>query len=205
MSKRLLILIMLLVPFAARAEGVLVLGDSISAAYGLKEAQGWVRLLGQRLETQCSGLSVNNASVSGETSDGGLTRLPRLLEQYHPEVVVIELGGNDGLRGLPPSRLAGNLTRIIELSREAGARPVLLGMQIPPNYGEAYTQLFERAFKQTAQRNQVPFAPFLLDGVVEASQLQRDGIHPTAEAQPALLENAWPAILQALPERCAAS
>jgi acyl-CoA thioesterase-1 len=202
MSKHLLVLVMLLVPLIARAEGVLVLGDSISAAYGLAETEGWVRMLGQRLETQCSGLPVNNASVSGETSDGGVARLPRLLERYHPEVVVIELGGNDGLRGLPPGRLADNLERLIELSRQAGARPVLLGMRIPPNYGQAYTRLFEQAFQSTARDQRVPFMPFLLEGVVEAGQLQGDGIHPTAEAQATLLENAWPVIKSALPGRC---
>lgn len=202
MSKHLLVLVMLLVPLIARAEGVLVLGDSISAAYGLAETEGWVRMLGQRLETQCSGLPVNNASVSGETSDGGVARLPRLLERYHPEVVVIELGGNDGLRGLPPGRLADNLEHLIELSRQAGAKPVLLGMRIPPNYGQAYTRLFEQAFQSTARDQRVPFMPFLLEGVVEAGQLQDDGIHPTAEAQATLLENAWPVIKPALPARC---
>ncbi|WP_101675651.1 arylesterase [Alloalcanivorax mobilis] len=205
MSKRLLILVLLLVPFTARADGVLVLGDSISAAYGLEEAEGWVSLLRQRFESQCSGLPVNNASVSGETSDGGLTRLPRLLERHQPELVVIELGGNDGLRGLPPKRLAGNLSRMIELSREAGARVVLLGMRIPPNYGPAYTQLFEQAFTHTAREQDVPLVPFLLDGVVEAGQLQGDGIHPTAAAQPRLLENTWPVLKKALPDHCKGS
>lgn len=201
MSKHLLVLVMLLVPLIARADGVLVLGDSISAAYGLAETEGWVRMLGQRLETQCSGLPVHNASVSGETSDGGVARLPRLLERHRPEVVVIELGGNDGLRGLPPGRLADNLNHLIELSRQAGAKPVLLGMRIPPNYGQAYTRLFEQAFQNAARAQRVPFVPFLLEGVVEAGQLQGDGIHPTAEAQATLLENAWPAIKSVLP-RC---
>ncbi len=202
MWERLLILVLLVTPFSARAEGVLVLGDSISAAYGIEEAQGWVQLLRQRLDTQCSGLPVNNASVSGDTSDGGLVRLPDLLARHRPDTVVIELGGNDGLRGLPPQRLKDNLTRMIHLSEEAGAEPVLLGMRIPPNYGQAYTRLFEQAFQQVARQTEVPFVPFLLDGVVEAGQLQSDGIHPTAEAQPGLLANAWPAIKPALPDRC---
>ena len=174
MWERLIVLVLLVTPFCARAEGVLVLGDSISAAYGIEETQGWVHLLRQRLETQCSGLPVNNASVSGDTSDGGL----------------------------PPQRLGDNLTRMIELSEAAGAEPVLLGMRIPPNYGQAYTRLFEQAFKKVAGETGVPFVPFLLDGVVEAGQMQRDGIHPTAEAQPGLLKNAWPAIKPALPDHC---
>ncbi|UWN47913.1 Esterase TesA [Alcanivorax sp. ALC70] len=130
----------------------------------------------------------------------GRVRLPALLERHQPDTVVIELGGNDGLRGLPPRRLAGNLETMIRLSREAGAEPVLLGMRIPPNYGRAYTRLFEQAFKDVATDTGVPFLPFLLDGVVEAGQLQGDGIHPTAEAQPRLLDNAWPVIETALPD-----
>ncbi|QJX01666.1 arylesterase [Alcanivorax sp. IO_7] len=200
MLGRLLIVFCLIVPAAVRAEGVLVLGDSISAAYGIDETEGWVQLLRQRLDTQCSALPVVNASVSGDTSDGGRVRLPALLERHQPDTVVIELGGNDGLRGLPPRRLAGNLETMIRLSREAGAEPVLLGMRIPPNYGRAYTRLFEQAFKDVAADTGVPFLPFLLDGVVEAGQLQGDGIHPTAEAQPRLLDNAWPVIETALPD-----
>lgn len=200
MLGRLLIVFCLIVPAAVRAEGVLVLGDSISAAYGIDETEGWVQLLRQRLDTQCSALPVVNASVSGDTSDGGRVRLPGLLERHQPDTVVIELGGNDGLRGLPPRRLAGNLETMIRLSREAGAEPVLLGMRIPPNYGRAYTRLFEQAFKDVAADTGVPFLPFLLDGVVEAGQLQGDGIHPTAEAQPRLLDNAWPVIETALPD-----
>ncbi|MBL7249831.1 arylesterase [Alloalcanivorax sp. C16-2] len=200
MLGRLLIVICLIVPAIVRAEGVLVLGDSISAAYGIDETQGWVQLLRQRLDKQCSGLPVVNASVSGDTSDGGRVRLPKLLERHQPDTVVIELGGNDGLRGLPPRRLADNLATMIRLSREAGAEAVLLGMRIPPNYGQGYTRLFEGAFQDVAEETGVPFLPFLLDGVVEAGQLQGDGIHPTAEAQPRLLDNAWPVIETALPD-----
>ena len=203
MLGRLLLVICLIVPAIVRAEGVLVLGDSISAAYGIDETQGWVQLLRQRLDKQCSGLPVVNASVSGDTSDGGRVRLPKLLERHRPDTLIIELGGNDGLRGLPPSRLANNLTTMIRLGREAGAEVVLLGMRIPPNYGPAYTRLFEGAFQDVAEDTGVPFLPFLLDGVVEADQLQSDGIHPTAEAQPRLLDNAWPVIETALPDACA--
>ncbi|MFP1684203.1 arylesterase [Alloalcanivorax sp. C16-1] len=199
---RLLIVLCLIVPAAVRAEGVLVLGDSISAAYGIDESEGWVQLLRQRLETQCSGLPVVNASVSGDTSDGGRVRLPALLERHRPDTVVIELGGNDGLRGLPPQRLADNLGTMIRLSREAGAEPVLLGMRIPPNYGRAYTERFEQAFRDAADQGEVPLLPFLLDGVVEAGQLQDDGIHPTVAAQPTLFDNAWPVIEPALPASC---
>lgn len=202
MGKRLLIVIVLLLPLAAQAQGVLVLGDSISAAYGIDAAKGWVQLLRQRLQQQCPGLVVKNASVSGETSDGGLVRLPNLLKQHKPDTVVIELGGNDGLRGLPPARLEDNLGKMIALSRRAGARPVLLGMRIPPNYGQAYTRRFAATFKNVADATKVPFDVFLLDGVVQAGQLQKDGIHPNVAAQPTLLDNAWPAIKQALPRHC---
>lgn len=196
-----LLALSLLAP-VARAQGVLVLGDSISAGYGIDPAHGWVELLRQRLEKHCPGLPVKNASVSGETSDGGLLRLPGLLEQHKPDTVVIELGGNDGLRGLPPSRLAHNLTAMIQVSRRAGAKPVLLGMRIPPNYGQAYTERFAGVFRQVAKDTGVAFDTFLLDGVVQAKQLQSDGIHPTEAAQPRLLDNAWPSIRRALPARC---
>ena len=179
-----------------------MLGDSISAAYGMDLEQGWVALLQEHLNKNQTGWVVINASISGDTTGGGLQRLPDLLQRHSPDVVVIELGGNDGLRGLPPQRLGDNLTRMIELSEAAGAEPVLLGMRIPPNYGQAYTRLFEQAFKKVAGETGVPFVPFLLDGVVEAGQMQRDGIHPTAEAHPGLLKNAWPAIKPALPDHC---
>ncbi|WP_421706071.1 arylesterase [Alloalcanivorax xenomutans] len=202
MSRCLLVILLFLAPLLGRAQGIVVLGDSISAGYGLQETEGWVHLLGQRLVSQCSAMPVINASVSGETSDGGVSRLPALLERHQPDVLVLELGGNDGLRGLPPSRLAGNLEKMVSLGQQAGARVVLLGMRIPPNYGRAYTERFEAVFKQVAENNALPWVPFFLDGVVEAGQIQGDGIHPTAEAQPTLLDNAWPVLREVLPKDC---
>lgn len=176
---------------------ILVVGDSISAAYGIDKTAGWVSLLEQKLDHECASLDVYNASVSGETSAGGAARLPALLATHQPSIVVIELGGNDGLRGMPPVQMKQNLERMIALSREAGAEPLLFGMRIPPNYGEAYTQMFERVFTQVAQEQDVPLLPFFLDGVGgEVSLMQEDGIHPVASAQPRLLENAW-TLLQA--------
>ena len=183
----------------AGAVGVLILGDSISAAYGIDKAQGWVALMEQRLVPRCPGVEVHNVSVSGETTAGGLRRLPALLQQWRPQVVVIELGGNDGLRGLPPDHMADNLARMAQLSRAAGARPVLLGMKIPPNYGPVYQQRFERAFAQVAADEKLPFVDFFLAGVGgEPDFIQADGIHPNAAAQSRLLQNVWSPMVKAL-------
>jgi len=180
---------------------ILVVGDSISAAYGIDKTAGWVSLLEQKLDHECAGMAVYNASVSGETSAGGAARLPALLATHQPAIVVIELGGNDGLRGMPPAQMKRNLERMITLSRDAGAEPLLFGMHIPPNYGEAYTQMFDRVFTQVAQEQAVPLLPFFLDGVGgDATLMQEDGIHPVASAQPRLLDNAW-ALLQAPVQR----
>ena len=174
-----------------QAERLLVLGDSISAAYGIDKDEGWVRLLERHLDEQCPAVDVYNASTTGETSAGGQARLPGLLERYEPTLVVIELGGNDGLRGLPPERMKQNLERMISMVREAGVQPVLFGMRIPPNYGEVYSRLFEDAFATVAERTEVPFLPFFLEGVAgKEDMMQEDGIHPSARAQPRLLENA---------------
>ena len=184
---------------AARAGGILVLGDSISAAFGIDPAQGWVALMAGRVAAKCPSVEVHNASVSGETTAGGLHRLPALLQQWQPRVVVIELGGNDGLRGLPPQRMEDNLARMAELARTAGARPILLGMKIPPNYGPVYQRRFERAFAQVAADEKLPFVEFFLDGVGGDSNLiQADGIHPNAAAQPRLLKNVWTPLARAL-------
>ena len=181
---------------------VVIVGDSISAAYGIDKQQGWVALLQDRLDAQCPALQVNNASVSGETTAGGLTRLPALLEA-EPAVVVIELGGNDGLRGLSPQAMEQNLLRMVSLSREAGARVLLLGMLLPANYGEQYINMFRGAFERVASQTDTAFVPFFLEAVAEQPGLmQADGIHPTAEAQPQLLDNAWPALWPLLKEHC---
>lgn len=187
-------------PAQAGEPVILVLGDSISAAYGMELKQGWVHLLQQRLQQQGYPQRVVNASISGETTAGGLARLPALLQQHAPAVVVIELGGNDGLRGLAMQQTRNNLARMIELVREQDARVVLLGMRLPPNYGPAYTDAFERMYAELATEYDLTEPPFLLEGVALRPELmQADGIHPTAPAQPRLLDNAWPALRQQLP------
>ncbi|MBS8241393.1 arylesterase [Marinobacter lipolyticus] len=173
---------------------LLIVGDSLSAAYGVQTDEAWVALLRARLDSE--GLEqweVVNASISGETTDGGLRRLPRLLKQNNPDVVVIELGGNDGLRGFPPQVIENNLARMIEQVREAGAQPLLVGMQIPPNYGERYTQAFAGIFPKLARQYDTALVEFFLAGIYDQDgMMQDDGIHPTAEAQSQLLANIWP-------------
>ena len=180
-------------PTPAAAPKILVLGDSISAGYGLAANEGWVSLLQNRLKTQGYGYRVVNASVSGETTTGGLARLPRALSLHQPVIVVIELGGNDGLRGLPLDTSRANLQKMIDLSRSAGAAVLLLGMKIPPNYGPRYASEFERLYADLARRNKLAFEPFFLDKIALADgMMQEDGIHPTAKAQPIMLETLWP-------------
>ena len=187
---------------SVQAGGLLVLGDSISAAYGIEKSAGWVALLEKELEQRCRDFPVINASVSGETTAGGNSRLEALLDTHSPDIVIIELGGNDGLRGLPPVAMANNLTQMIEKSRAANATPVLLGMRIPPNYGQQYTRLFEQQFRQVSDDKQVPLFPFFLEGVVEQGWLQKDGIHPTEEAQPLLKRHAISVLEPVLPAQC---
>ncbi|HSH28731.1 MAG TPA: arylesterase [Thiohalobacter sp.] len=189
-------------PARAEAPRILVLGDSISAAYGMELEQGWVHLLQQRLHLEGYPHRVVNASVSGETTAGGLARLPDLLQTHAPDVVILELGGNDGLRGLAMRETRANLARMISLSRQEDARVVLLGMKLPPNYGAVYTGAFERIFVELGARPGVTGVPFLLDGVaLEPGLMQADGIHPTSRAQPQLLDNVWPALLHQLERR----
>ncbi|MEX2961488.1 arylesterase [Microbulbifer sp. TYP-18] len=196
---RLGLYLLLLVPSAGtRADAgdtLLVLGDSISAAYGFDETEGWVQLLRERLAEEDKPVMVVNASVSGETSAGGLARLPRLLEEHRPRWLILELGGNDGLRGYPPRSLQQNLQRMVQLAQEGGARVLLLGMRMPPNYGRAYTEAFAAVYPKVAAAEQVPLVPFFLQPVaLQEGAMQADGIHPTAGAQPALLEHVWPCI-----------
>ena len=177
----------------AAAGTLLVLGDSISAAFGLDTRQGWVSLLEQRLAAEGFDYQVVNASVSGDTSAGGLARLPTLLAEHRPQLVIVELGGNDGLRGQPPAQLQQNLAAIVHSARESGARVLLLGMQLPPNYGARYNALFSQVYADVAGAAQVPLLGFFLDGVGGVPALmQGDGIHPNAAAQPRLLDNLWP-------------
>ncbi len=173
----------------------MVYGDSISAAYGIDREQGWVHLLANRLQRQRLDYSVVNASVSGETTGGGLTRLQKSLQIHQPDIVILELGGNDGLRGYPVDRIRKNLASMIEGILDSGADLLLVGMVLPPNYGHRYTRAFEALFHDLAQQFNIPLHPFLLEGTsTSASLLQRDGIHPTAEAQARLLDELWPQI-----------
>ena len=181
---------------------ILVLGDSLSAGYGLKPAQGWVALLEQRLRDQGYGYRVVNASVSGETTGGGLQRLPRALELHQPAVVVVELGANDGLRGLSVPLTTDNLTKIVAESKKTGAQVLLVGMLLPPNYGPRYTKDFTTMYRNIATSAKVPLVPFLLQSVALKPELmQADGLHPTAPAQPALLDTVWPQLKPLLKAR----
>jgi len=178
---------------------VLVLGDSLSAGYNIEVAQGWVQLLQQRLNEQGYGHSVVNASMSGETTGGGLNRLPRALQLHSPQVVIVELGGNDGMRALPLSVIRSNLEKIVDLSIEAGAQVVLVGIRIPPNYGQEYGDGFYRIYAELAQSRGLFLVPFALEDIaLSEGMMQSDGIHPTASAQTRLLDNIWPALKMAL-------
>jgi acyl-CoA thioesterase-1 len=180
---------------AALAGTVLVVGDSISAAFGLDTGQGWVALLEKRLAEQGYEHRVVNASISGDTSAGAAARLPALLAEHRPSLVIIELGGNDGLRGQPPEQLQQNLAAMIDGSRASGAEVLLLGMRLPPNYGVRYTTAFAQVFTRLAEEKQVSLVPFFLEGVGGVSgMMQRDDLHPAADAQPILLENLWPTL-----------
>ncbi|APZ43177.1 arylesterase [Acidihalobacter ferrooxydans] len=183
----------------ATTKTILVLGDSLSAARGIDRADGWVNLLRQRLHAKGYRYRVINASISGDTTSGGLARLPRALKQDHPAILIVELGGNDGLRGISLRVMRANLRKIIELGRAAGARILLLGVRLPPNYGPAYVEAFERVYRQVAQDTHTPLVAHLLAGVASHRNLmQPDGIHPIAAAEPRLLDNIWPALKQLL-------
>lgn len=178
---------------------VLVFGDSLSAGYGIDVDQSWTSLLQSRLHAQGYEHRVVNASISGETTEGGKTRMPAALENFDPDVVVLELGANDGLRGFPPQVMKDNLQAMIEMSRASGAKVVLLGIRIPTNYGPRYTRAFESVFRELAAEQDVLWIEFFLDGIVLDDELmQADGIHPNARAQSFLLDNAWPVIRAAL-------
>ncbi len=168
-------------------------GDSLSAALGIRPEQGWVALLAQRLQTQGYGYQVVNASVSGETTAGGLERLPRALQLHRPSIVILELGANDGLRGLPVSAMRDNLARMVQLSQGAHARVLLVGIRIPPNYGPRYTEEFAAVYPELARQYHLPLVPFLLEKVaLNPALMQEDGLHPDAAAEPAVLDTLWP-------------
>lgn len=178
---------------AAEPPAILVLGDSLSAAYGMARAEGWVGLLEQRLERSNCRYRIVNASISGETTAGALNRLPELLERHRPAVVIIELGGNDGLRGIPVAEFRANLAAMIGQAQRAGARVLLTGIRLPVNYGPDYTQKFFAVYGELAEKHGTALVPFLMDGVaLDPSLMQADGIHPNAAGQSRLLANVWP-------------
>lgn len=182
---------------------LLVMGDSLSAAYGIEQEQGWVSLLAERLDGD---VLVVNASISGETTSGGAQRFADIIGQRQPDIVLLELGGNDGLRGLPPAQMRANLATMIEQSQQAGAEVLLLGIDIPPNYGQAYRDAFTGVYHSLAQEYELSLVPFLLEDIALNQQLmQSDGIHPTADAQPIILDNVWPALEPMLEETYQAS
>ncbi|WP_410487452.1 arylesterase [Acinetobacter sp. SAAs470] len=187
-------------PTLLYAKTIMILGDSLSAGYGIEKQQGWVHLLQNRLNQQYPKQHrVVNASVSGETTSGAVARLPHLLKTHRPNIVVIELGGNDGLRGQPPQMIEKNLAQLIQQSQKANATVILLGMKIPPNMGTAYSKAFENTYKTVSQRYQIKLQPFFLNGVAGQRHLmQQDQIHPNAKAQPLLLNNTYPYIKAAL-------
>ncbi|MEX2468816.1 MAG: arylesterase [Pseudohongiellaceae bacterium] len=195
---RLIVLLLLPVTLLASesdSRRLLVFGDSLSAAYGIDEASGWVILLEEKLVEADYAWKVINASVSGETTTGGVARLPAMLETYRPDIILLELGGNDGLRGLPLPTIRANLEQMITMAQTAGARVILAGIQIPPNYGPRYTIPFFQQYQEIAEQENVPLIPFLIDGIPQQPQLmQDDGIHPTAEAQPMIVHNVWPVL-----------
>ncbi len=178
---------------------LLVIGDSLSAGFGLEPEQGWVALLQNRLDAEGYGYRVVNASITGDTTTGGVGRLPRALKLHRPSIVLIELGGNDGLRGTPIPVIRDNMAEMIRLARGANARVVLAGMKMPPNYGERYTSSFEAVFGELAAEHDVALIGFFMDGVaLNPRFMQSDGIHPNAAGQSRLLENAWPVLEQEL-------
>ena len=189
----LLFFIVLWLPAAAAAEkSILVLGDSLSAAYGIPRQKGWVALLEERLKRERPDYIVVNASISGETTGGGRARLKPLLDKHRPAVLVIELGANDGLRGMPVVLIRTNLDAMIREAQASGARVLLVGMRMPPNYGEMYAQSFEAAFREVARTHRIALVPFLLEDFADKLELfQPDRIHPTEEAQPLMLERVW--------------
>jgi len=188
--------LLLCLPLAARAGGtILVYGDSLSAAYGLAQDAGWASLLQARLKQERMDYTVTNVSISGETTSGGAARIAEVLKAHRPRVIIVELGANDGLRGLPPGEMRANLAKIVMASQRAKARVLLVGMRMPPNYGETYTREFAQVYPDLARKYKTALVPFLLQGMEQHRKLfQSDDMHPTAAAQPILMENVWKAL-----------
>jgi acyl-CoA thioesterase-1 len=197
------LLVVSMAPIVAHAAGtILVMGDSLSAAYGIDKQSGWVALLQQRLQQQSFGYQVVNASISGDTTRGGLSRLPAALRRESPAVLVLALGANDGLRGFTPERTRQNLRMMIEQARDAGASVLLLGIKLPANYGSVYGEKFHRVYLDLAEKEKVHLVPFFLEGVAETRELMlADGIHPGIQAQPRILDNVWAGLAPLLTEK----
>ncbi|ESS66873.1 esterase TesA [Methyloglobulus morosus KoM1] len=188
-----------LVSLSTTAKSIVVLGDSISAAYGIEVGQGWVALVQGKLQEKYSDYTVNNESISGDTSAGGLARIDGVLSRHKPSVVIIELGANDGLRGLSPAELKNNLAEIARRAKKSDAKVLLLSMRIPPNYGKRYTEMFYNVYPQLSKELSVPYVPFILEDVALVKQLmQQDGLHPNEKAQAVIVEKIWPHLVNLL-------
>ena len=188
--------------FASPQPTIVILGDSLSSGHGIRNGLGWVDLLALKLKQESMEYRMINASISGDTSGNGLNRLERILKQYEPEIVIVELGGNDGLRGFKLAVTESNLKQIVLLNQQHHARTLLVGMRMPPNYGPVYTQKFQQIFKRLAARYQLPLLPFLLEGIATNKVfMQSDGIHPNQKAQSIILENVWPVLKKMLDDR----
>jgi len=192
MSKVVFICLMLLFSTAVPAKSIVVLGDSISAAYGMNPSKGWVQLLQQKLSQKNTSYIIFNESISGDTTAGGLARVDKALSQHKPQLVLLELGANDGLRGLSPKVMKSNLTEIINRVHKAGSKVLLLSMRIPPNYGKRYVDMFYNVYPQLAKELNIPFVPFILQEVALLKEMmQKDGLHPNAKAQPIIADKIW--------------
>lgn len=199
MNKFVLFVVLSLTPLTIMAKSILVMGDSISAAFGIEVQQGWVALLQNKLKDINSPYIIDNESISGETSTGGLARIDSALQKHLPEIVLLELGANDGLKGLQPLAIKDNLTEIVRRAQKSGAQVLLLGMKIPPNYGKRYIEMFYAIYPQLSKELQIPYVPFILEDVVLNPQMmQADGLHPNAKAQPLIAEKIWQYLLPLL-------
>ncbi len=184
---------------AATAKSIVVLGDSISAGYGIEVTEGWVSLLQKKLNENGSDHIIHNESISGDTTAGGLARIDQSLSLHKPDIVIIELGANDGLRGLPPALIKSNLAELIHRAQHAGAKVLLLAMKIPPNYGSRYIALFYKIYPQLATELRVPYVPFIMEDVaLTKDMMQADGLHPNAKGQPFITQKVWPQLLPLL-------